>query len=153
MEIMYRSTINADEVNAIRKSMGWRQIHPEQQKANIDGYAFFVSAYDNEAAVAMAGLTWSGGNAANINVLLNPEYQNQGIEQELLFRTFNFLRSKLRPGFGIQADIYVPGGQEKMYENLGFQRITPENRGVAMQICLTDQIELIDRMFKQMDYS
>lgn len=30
--------------------------------------------------------------------------------------------------------------------------MTPENRDVPMQICLTNQVELTDKMFKQMDY-
>ena len=152
MEITYKNAITAEEVNSIRKFMGWMQIHPEQQKANIDGYAFLVSAYDGEAAIGIAGLRWSGGNAANINIMLVPEYKNQGIEQEFITRIFDFLRSKLKPGFGIQIEIYVQSGQEKMYEDLGFRYITPENSGIAMKICLTNQIELTDKMFKQMGY-
>ena len=152
MNISYRNTITVDESNAIRKSMGWRQIHPEQAQANLDGNAITIAAYSEEQAIAMVGLRWSGGSFANMHVLLNPQYQNQGIEEELTARIFDFLRGKLKPGFGIQVDIYVRGGQEPLYENLGFKLITPENRGIPMQICLTDQVEITDKMFKQMAY-
>ena len=150
--IEYRNTISANEVNAIRKSMGWRQIHPEQQQANIDGYAFLVSAYDINEAVGMAGLIWSGGTTANIYTMLVPEYKNQGIEQEFISLIFDFVHGKLKPGFGISIDIYVQSGQEGIYEDLGFRYITPENTGIGMKICLTNQIELTDKMFKQMGY-
>ena len=152
MTIVYKNTITADEVNAIRKSMGWRQIHPEQQKANIAGYAFLISVYDSDTAIGIAGLRWNGGIAADVNIMLVPEYKNQGIEQECISRIFDFLRGKLKPGFAIQVDIYVQTGEEEMYETLGFRYITPENRGIAMQICLTNQIELTDKMFKQTGY-
>ena len=152
MDIVFKDTITADEANAIRKSMGWRQLHPEQAKANLDGNTLLISAYDDDKAIAMAGLRWNGGSFAIMNVLLNPEYQNQGIEKEFTTRVFEFLRGKLEPGFGIQVDIYVRSGQEEMYEDFGFKLITPENRGIPMQICLTNQVELTDKMFKQMEY-
>ena len=150
--ITYKNTITADEVNAIRKSMGWRQIHPEQQQANIDGNTLIVSAYEKENAVAMAGLRWNGGSFANLNIILNPAHQDKGIEHEFVRRIFDFLRGKLKPGYGIQVDINVRSGQEALYENLGFAVSTAENSGVPMRVCLTDQIEITDKIFKQMDF-
>lgn len=148
--INYKNNITADEVNAIRLSLGWRQLHPEQQQANIDGNALTVAAYDNETAIAMAGLTWTGGSFAYANVLINPQYQ--GIEDALINRIFDFLHSKLKPGYGIQIYIFVRSGQEAIYKSLGFDYVTPENTGVPMRICLTNQVELTDKMFKQMEY-
>jgi len=152
VDIIYKDTITADEFNAIRKSMGWRQHHPEQAQSDIDGNALVIAAYDGDKAIAMAGLRWNGGSFAVMNVLLNPEYQNIGIEQDFSTRIFDFLRSKLKPGFGIQIDINVCAGQETLYENLGFKYSTPENRGIPMFTCLSNQIEITDKMFKQMAY-
>ena len=152
MNITYKNTITANETNAIRKSMGWRQHHPEQAKANLDGNTLTIAAYDEDSAIAMVGLRWNGGSSAIMSILLNPKYQAQDIEKEFTTRIFNFLRSKLKPGFGIQVDVYVESDQKALYESLGFQPITLENRGIPMQICLTEQIELTDKMFNQMDY-
>jgi hypothetical protein len=44
MNITYTNTITADEVNSIRSSVGFRQIHPEQVKAGIDGSTVIVAA-------------------------------------------------------------------------------------------------------------
>ena len=152
MNLVYKTTITVDEVNAIRKSMGWRQIHPDHQQANIDANTVIIAAYEADKAIAMVGLRWNGGSFANMNILLNPEYQNREIEKEFTNRIFDFLRDKLKPGFGIQVDIFCRSGQEALYESFGFQRTTPGNRGVPMQICLTNQIELTDAMFKQCDF-
>jgi len=152
VKITYKTTITVDEVNAIRQSMGWRQIHPEQQQANIDGNTLTIAAYDGGTAVAMAGLRWNGGSFANMDILLNPAYQNNEIENEFVARICSFLRGKLKPGFGIQLDMNVRGGQEALYESLGFVSATPENSGIPMRICLMDQIELTDTLFKQMGF-
>ncbi|MCL2373143.1 MAG: hypothetical protein FWC78_07050 [Defluviitaleaceae bacterium] len=152
MEIIYKNLLAVDEYNAIRKAMGWRRLHPEQAQGNIEGNAFVVSAYDGPDAIAMAGLRWNGGSFASLNILLHPEYEDCGIQEEFTARVFDFLRGKLKPGFGIQVDICVRAGQEGLYENLGFEYITPENRGVPMHICLTNQVELTDKMFGQMGF-
>ena len=144
MNITYKNTITADEVNAIRKSMGWRQILPEQLQPELDGKEFIISAYDKDKAVGMA--TSSG------TILIMPEYQFQGIEDEFFARIFEFVSTKLKPGYGIS--ITVNAFNEKqiaLYESLGFQISTPELRGIPMHICLTDQIELADKMFEQME--
>jgi len=152
MSIIYGNSITVDEVNVIRKSMGWRQMHPGQMQANIDGYSKIVAAYDGDVAVGMAGLIWPGGSFSYMHVVLNPLYQNKGIEAEFVERVFEFLRPKLMPGYGIQVDIVVQSGKEAVYEGLGFGLSTSDNSGIPMRICLTNQIELTDKMFKQMGF-
>lgn len=154
MDLIYTNTITADEVNAIRKSMGWRQNHPEQFQDSLNGSTLIVAAYKEGKAIGMVRLIWDGGEVAVIpNILILPEYQMQGIENEMLSRIFDFLRSKLKPGYGIQVDIRVWNNQEPYYERIGFQASTPQRRGTPMHICLTNQIELTDAIFKQCGFS
>lgn len=154
MNIIYKNSITVDEVNAIRKSIGWRQISPEQMQSSIDGSALIVSAYEKDRAIGMARLSWDGGYGATISdVIIVPEYGHKGIENKLITYILDFLRNKLKPGFGIQVDIRAWNNQEELYENLGFQISTKEQRGIPMHICLTNQIELTDSMFKQMEFS
>lgn len=153
MSITYKNTLSAEEVNFLRKSVGFRQILPEQLNAGLNGSALIVSAYDQHQIVGAARLIWDGGIAALItDVLVLPEYKMQGIEEGLVMRLLDFLRSKLEPGFGIQVDVKAWNDQEKFYESLGFQRSARERRGVPMHICLTEQIELTDAKFKQCEF-
>lgn len=46
MNITYKSTVSAEEVNFLRASVEFRQILPEQINAGLDGSALVVSAYD-----------------------------------------------------------------------------------------------------------
>lgn len=150
MSVTYKETITADEVNFLRASVGFRQIDPEQIKAGLNGSAFIVAAYIQDQIVGMARLIWDGGIVALIpDILVLPEYQMQGIEHEMLTRLLDFLRNRLKPGFGIQVDVNAWNHQEALYESLGFQISKQERRGVPMQICLTNHIELTDARYNQ----
>ena len=153
MNITYKNDISVEAVNAIRKSMGWRQDNTEQLQSALDGSALIVAAYEGNRAIAMARLIWDGGGGASISgVLIIPEYRNTEVERRLISQILDYLRERLKPGFGIQVDIRAFGYQESLCEDIGFQLSTKERRGVPMHICLTNQIELTDKMFKQMGY-
>ena len=152
MNITYKSKITPEEVNAIRKSMGWRQLHPDQLQANINAYTYIISAYAGESPIAMFGLEWNGGSFATMTIYTNPVYRNKGIEEECIPPMLEFLQSKLKPGYGIQVGIGVESGQEPLYEDMGFAPCTPQNSPIPMRICLTNQVELTDKMFSQMEY-
>ena len=123
MDIEYRDRISASEMNALRKGIGFRQIHQEQLSAGLAGSARIAAAYHGEQAVGMARLLWDGGATALItDVIVLPEYRGQGMEERLV---------------------------ESL---LGFQLSTRERRGAPMHICLTDQIEITDKCFRQGDY-
>lgn len=150
MEITYKNNITADEVNSLRASIGFRQIDAEQVSAGLKGSSFITAAYDNGNAVGMARLIWDGGGVALVtDVIVSPEYQSQGIEKELVGQVLDYLRGKLKPGFGIQVDVRAWERQEPIYQSLGFGVSTRERRGTPMHICLTDHIELTDAKFKQ----
>ena len=154
MYVVYKNTITADEVNTIRKSMGWRQILPEQLQAGLDGSALITAAYEENKTIGMARLSWDGGYSAVISdILIIPEYRNKGIENKLITNILDFLRNQLKSGFGIQVDIRAWNNDEALFESLGFQVSKKEQRGVPMHICLTNQIELTDAKFKQIEFS
>ena len=153
MSIVFSNEITVDSVNTIRRMKGWSQIHPQELQASLDGSSYVVAAYDDDQALGVALLLWDGGFKAMItNILVVPDCQVQGLEKKLIEEILNFLRGKLKPGFGIQLDIKAWNDEVKMYESIGFQVSTHERRGVPMHICLTDQIELTDAMFKQHGY-
>ena len=153
MTITYKNGISVDEVNALRKAMGWRRLLPEQLNASLKGSVLVIAAYAEDTAIGMARLVWDGGGVATIpGVVIHPKHANCGVESELIAQLLDYLRKKLKPGFGIQVDVKAFGCQERLYEALGFQVSTVEQRGLPMHICLSDQIELTDEMFQQMDF-
>lgn len=148
--MIYKNTITADEVNELRRAVSFRQLDESQIKAGLNGSALVVSAYDNSHVVGMARLIWDGGIVALItDLIVLPEYQNRKIENEMIRRIFNFLQEQLHPGFSIQVDVRAWKNQETICQDMGFEVSTQERRGIPMQICLTNQIEITDKRFKQ----
>lgn len=151
--MIYKNSISADEVNKLRRAVCFRQIDEAQIKAGLSGSVLIVSAYEDDHAVGMARLIWDGGMTALItDLIVLPEYQNRGIESEIIRRILSFLQDKLHPGYGIQVDVRAWENQEALYREMGFEISTQEHRGVPMQICLTEQIELTDARFQQCGY-
>ena len=121
MNISYSNSITANEVNFIRASIGFRQIHPEQINSGLDGSIVIVAAHDHDKVVGMSRLIWDGGTVALIqDVLVIPEYQLQGIETEMITRIVAFLCTK-QPGFGIQVDVKAWNNQNKSMKLLDFK--------------------------------
>lgn len=151
--LTYKTEISAAEVNYLRASIGFRQIHPEQVEAGLQGSSLVIAVFDGSCIIGMGRLIWDGGIVAMVNdLIVIPEYRSQNIEDEILNHIIEFLKSKLKTGFGIQVDIKAWTEQREICEKLGFQLSTTERRGVPMHICLTNQIELTDKMFRQMEY-
>ena len=81
MNITYENTITADEVNAVRKSMGWRQWHPEQMQEIIDNAEFIIAAYDDKAV----GVAMSDGTMLIIPESLNINIKVLKMNSSLVF--------------------------------------------------------------------
>jgi len=87
--------------------------------------------------VGFARLVWDGGSVALIpDILVRPEFQGRGIEARLVRRLLDFLRAKLKPGWGIQVDIRA-WNEPGLYESFGFEITRPERRGLPMHVSLT----------------
>lgn len=149
MSLEYRNTITVKEVNQLRKSVGFRQLNEEQLKRSLEGSAFIVSAYD-DIAVGMARLIWDTGSTGMItDLLVHKEYRNKDIEERLITMILEFLKEQLKPGFGIQIDIKGWDSHLEALRTIGFIESSVEKRGHSMHICLTKEIELTDKKYKQ----
>lgn len=138
MNIIYTHTITVDDYNMLRVSAGWPVIHTEQAEAGLKGSALIVAAKDGERTVGTARLVWDGGYVALIkDVLVLPECQGQGIGTEMMIRIMDYLKSKLKPGYGIQVDLMSAKSKEGFYEKFGFSVRPRENRGAGMDMWIT----------------
>ena len=154
MEITFQNSITPDQINRLRKAVGFRQLDTEQISAGLAGSQLTLAACEQGEAIGMARLIWDGGGAALVtDVIVLPEYQEQGIEAELVKRILGYLPASLKPRYGMPVDVRAWGSQEEIYQELGFIESTRERRGLPMHICLTEQIELTDSRFGQGDFS
>ncbi len=146
----YSNKISVDQVNKLRRSLGFRRENIEQLQNSINGSTFIVAVYDEDEAIGFSRLIWDGGGLALVeDVLVNPQFSNQGIEKNMLSLIIDYLKKELKPGFGIQVDVKSWPSQINLYTDLGFKESTTVKRGLPMHLCLTDNIKLTDKKYKQ----
>lgn len=139
MRIVYTGDISTEDYNMLRVSAGWPALHPEQTQASLKGSALVIAAKDGERTVGTARLIWDGGCAALIkDVIVLPEYQGQGLGTAMMKKIMDYLRSKLKPGYGVQIDLMAARGKEAFYRKLGFSVRPSENRGAGMDLWISN---------------
>ena len=137
MNITYIDKISVEDYNALRQSAGWGEVDPEQAQAGLNGSTFVVAAKDGDKTVGTARLLWDGGTAALIkDMLVLPEYQSMGIGSEMMERILSYLKTNIKPGWGVTIDLMSAIGKEKFYEKFGFVMRPRERRGAGMDLWL-----------------
>ncbi len=135
MSFTYTNMISVKDYNALRESAGWSIIEPEQAEAGINGSAFIVAALDNDVTVGVARLIWDRGYGALIkDVLVLPEYQGMGLGASMVEQILSYLKSQMKPGWGISVDLMSAIDKEGFYEKLGFASRPREGRGAGMDM-------------------
>lgn len=153
MNLLFKDSILAEEVNELRKSIGFRRLHLDQITLSLQGSKKVIGVYDGHVNVAMARLIFDGGSVALIlDLIVKPEYENLNIEKTMIDKMLDYLKDQLKPGFGIQIDIKAWNKQVEIYKDLGFQISKVENRGHAMHYCISMDIEITDKKYDQMNY-
>lgn len=138
MGIVYTEDISIKDYNSLRVSAGWPALHPEQTAASLKGSALVIAAKDGERTVGTARLIWDEGCAALIkDVVVLPEYQGQGIGTAMMARILDYLKSRLKPGYGVQIDLMAAEGKEAFYRKFGFSVRPREYRGSGMDLWIS----------------
>jgi len=135
MEIKYINTITVEDWNMLREAVGSKPIHSEQVNNSINGSAFIATALYGDKIVGTGRLIWDGGYiAVTKNVMVLPEYQSKGIGSEIMRQQISFLKSQLKPGFGIAHQFIASNNAEKFYKKLGFSVTPCGDRGLWIEM-------------------
>ena len=86
-------------------------------------------ARDDDKAVGVARLLWDGGYIAFLSdVIVDPEYQRQGIGKNLVESIIGRIKADMKPGYKVKICLLAAKGKEPFYEKLGFAE-RPANTG------------------------
>jgi GNAT superfamily N-acetyltransferase len=131
--IIFKSDITLDEYAKLRASAGWPAILPEQAKLGIDGSRFVLVAYYGESAVGIGRVVSDGGYVCYLaDVIVLPEYQNQGIGSEIVSRLIAMVNEDMKPGFQTNFVLLSATGKEPFYERFGFSKRPNDYIGFGM---------------------
>lgn len=131
--IQYSKNISPEEYLELRKKVGWLDFPVEEAKAGIDNAYMILCARDGEKAVGLLRLLWDGGYVALISdVMVDPEYQGQGIGRHLVEACIQRVKDDMKPGYKVQLDLLAAPGKELFYKKFGFIERPNEKMGSGM---------------------
>ena len=131
--IRYVNDITAEEYMSLRKLVGWVEFPLEEAQACIDNAYMVMCVRDGEKAIGVVRLLWDGGYIAFLSdVIVDPEYQGQGIGIKLVESCIERLKNDMKPGYKVKMTLNSAKGKELFYEKFGFRVRPNEDAGPAM---------------------
>ena len=131
--IRYVDYITAEEYMSLRKTAGWVQFPLEEAQICIDNAYMVMCVRDDDKAIGVVRLLWDGGYIAFLSdVVVDPEYQGQGIGRKLVESCIERLKKDMKPGFKVKLTLNSAKGKEPFYEKFGFRVRPNEDAGPAM---------------------
>ena len=131
--IQYKDYISPEEYMELRRKVGWMEFPLEQAKACIDKAYMIQCVRDDEKAIGVARLLWDGGYIAFLSdVIVDAEYQGQGIGRRLVESCIQKLKDDMKPGYKVKITLNSAKGKESFYEKFGFEVRPHDNCGAGM---------------------
>lgn len=131
--IRYVDYITAEEYMNLRKTVGWVQFPLEEAQICIDNAYMVLCVRDDDKAIGVVRLLWDGGYIAFLSdVIVDPEYQGQGIGRKLVESCIERLKKDMKPGYKVKLTLNSAKGKEPFYEKFGFRVRPNEDAGPAM---------------------
>ena len=131
--IQYVSNITAKEYMNLRKKVGWVEFPLEEAQECITNAYMILCVRDDEKAIGVVRLLWDKGYIAFLSdVIVDPEYQGQGIGRKLVEACIQRLKDDMKPGYKVKLTLNSAKGKEPFYEKYGFKVRPNEDAGPAM---------------------
>lgn len=131
--IRFTDYITSEEYMELRRRVGWCEFPLEEAQAGIDNSYMITCARDEEKAIGVVRLLWDGGYIAFLSdVIVDPDYQGQGIGKKLVESVIKRVKADMKPGYKVKMCLMAAKGKEPFYEKFGFSERPNENLGAGM---------------------
>ena len=131
--IQYVDNISAEEYMELRRKVGWCEFPLEEAQAGIDNAYMVKCVRNNAKAIGVVRLLWDGGYIAFLSdVIVDPEYQGQGIGRMLVETCSDRIKADAKPGYKVKMCLMAAKGKEPFYKKFGFDERPNEKLGAGM---------------------
>lgn len=132
MNIKLVHTISVEDYNDLRSGVGWETLENEQAQRGIENTYYLVAAIKDERTIGLTRVISDGGYIAlSADVIVNPDYQGQGIGKMLVEDALTFIETHLgKDELMVMVSLMAAKGKEKFYEKCGLW-VRPNNEAGA----------------------
>lgn len=131
--VQYVHTIDENEYNSLRKSVGWNELSSRQVERSLHHSSYFVAARHNGKAIGMARLVSDGGYIAYIaDVIVLPEYQGRGIGNTMINMLMQHIQDNMCEGETVFVNLMAAKDKEPFYRKFGFMDRPSDRYGAGM---------------------
>ena len=117
----------------LRESVGWLLFSKEQTQKSLDHSLYTVIAVDEDQTVGMGRLIGDGMYYTIVDIVVQPNYQKQGIGNKIINMIIEFVDKETPIGGRSSIQLIAEKGKETFYEKLGFKIIPHEFCGSGMR--------------------
>ena len=121
-----------EEYNVLREAVGWGSIDKKMAEISLSNSLCHVTARDRGELIAMGRVVGDGAVYFYIqDVIVLPNYQDQGVGQLIMQKVELYLGSVTKPGSTI--GLLAAKGKESFYTHYGYKERTgnPLGRGMC----------------------
>lgn len=137
MNIELKHSLTVEEYNTLRLSVDWKEIPEEQAKRGLSNTYYLTAAVLNGETIGLARVISDGGYVAYIaDVIVNQEYQGQGVGRMILNDVMDYIKNVLSGGETVMVILVAAKGKEEFYEKFGFIKRPNEQYGAGMTLWL-----------------
>lgn len=122
-----------EDYSKLRESVGWMLFSKEQTQMALMNSLYTVIAVKDSQTVGMGRLTGDGMYYMIVDIVVQPNYQKQGIGTKIVNMIIEFVDKETPIGGRSSIQLIAEKGKETFYEKLGFKIIPHEFCGSGMR--------------------
>ncbi len=122
-----------EDYSKLRKSVGWMLFSKEQTQMALMNSLYTVIAVKDSQTVGMGRLTGDGMYYMIVDIVVQPNYQKQGIGTKIVNMIIEFVDKETPSGGRSSIQLIAEKGKETFYEKIGFKIIPHEFCGSGMR--------------------
>lgn len=132
MKYKIENNISAEEYNELRISVGWGVKDNDLISNAIKSSAIVKKAVVNNKTVGMARAIGDGLYYLIVDVIINKEYQGNGLGKLLIEEIIKDIYNKTKKGQKASINLISMQGKEAFYEKCGFRKVPFDYNGYGM---------------------
>ena len=122
-----------EDYSKLRESVGWMLFSKEQTQMALMNSLYTVIAVKDSQTVGMGRLTGDGMYYMIVDIVVQPNYQKQGIGTKIVNMIIEFVDKETPNGGRSSIQLIAEKGKDTFYEKIGFKIIPHEFCGSGMR--------------------